>query len=149
MPKGRYPDARGRRRRSSRTELQQVGMALKIIHGPKQPLIDRETRLPPKCLDSRAIEKDEGTVAHPSTLTPGELQLRRDPHALGDQTDRVVYLAVLVRAEVEDIDAIGRLVDYQEFGVAAVVHVQVGRGGFAVTNVSLGGCCHSFFPDEF
>ena len=65
----------------------------------------------PKPRISRAVEEDERAVADPAAVAAGVGEARVHAELLRDPADRVVDLAVLVRAEVEDLSSAARALD--------------------------------------
>src|SRR5207244_3433120 len=97
----------------------------KITDGPNDPRADCHRRPPAQGADAGTIEKDERAVADPAPLAAGVSQAGRNAQLLADPSDRIVNLAVLVRAEVEQVDAVAGLCQRQHDRVHAVADVQV------------------------
>ena len=75
---------------------------------------------------SREFQEDEWVVADPSTLTAAVLNFRRYPERLADPSDGVIYRAIAVGAEIQNIHFLLRSPDGEKHGIDAVLHVKIG-----------------------
>src|SRR5262249_12244910 len=87
----------------SRPLVQQPWIRLQILERADDAVTDREPRRPSDRLHLRRLEEDEGAIADPAAIATRVGELRRDSKMSGDPADGIVYLAVLVGAEVEDV----------------------------------------------
>ena len=102
VPEPGHADLHGR-------ALQEPRVRLEVLERPDHALADRQRRLPAERADLRAVEEDERAVADPAALAARVDALGRQAEVLADPADRVVHLAVLVGAQVEDVDLVRRL----------------------------------------
>src|SRR2546428_14090230 len=86
-------------RTESAAILKQPRVRLKVLHRLLHPLPDGQLRLPSEPANFFRIQKDERAVAGPAPVAAGVPPLGVDAEFLADPADRVVHLAVVVRAE--------------------------------------------------
>src|ERR1035438_5027015 len=88
-------------------------------------LLDGERRFPAQAPQARAIQEDERAVGHPTTFAAGVAPFRLKAEMPGDPADGVVNLAILIRAQVENVDRVRAALRRQQDGVDAILHVEV------------------------
>src|SRR5262249_790154 len=99
---------------SSGAPIEEPGILFEVHARPDHTLPDAQGGLPAQPADPRAVEENERAVTNPPSLSPGVDTFGKDTEMLADPPDRVVDLAVLVRAEVEDIDLASRTRDREQ-----------------------------------
>src|SRR5690348_15523759 len=108
------------------TRLQEPGVIFQEFDGTLDSLADAQLRAPAQGANAAAVEEDERAVADPAPLAAGVGQVRLNTQVFADPADGVVDLAVFVRPQIEDIYFIGSLLNRQQHGVDAVLHIQIG-----------------------
>src|SRR2546427_1028812 len=116
-----------------RAPLQEPRVLVQVAQRPDHALPDAQRRLPAQCADPGAVEKDERAIADPSSLPPRVNAFGGHAQILADPGDGIVHLAVLVGAEVEDVDLLASRLDCQEHRIDAVLDVQIGLPLLPVT----------------
>src|SRR5438105_5913429 len=104
---------------------QQPGFLFQVIDSLENGFANTEVRFPAQRADLRAIKKNERTVANPSPVSAGIGNRGLQSEVLTDPPDRVIDLAILVGAQIEDVYAGVCLFDGQQHGIDAVVYVQI------------------------
>src|SRR3954465_404933 len=102
------------------------------IKRPHDPLSYRKARLPTKCTDFLAIQKDEGVVADPSAIPAAVFEFRRKAEMLRDPAYRVLDLAIFIATEIENTEFLIGPTKCKQHGVNAILHVEVGLALLAI-----------------
>src|ERR1039458_3730440 len=101
-------------------------IVLQELDRPNNSFTDAQLGRPAEFPDSRAIQENERAVTDPTALAAAVPNLRGDAQMLGDPADRIIHLAVLVQAQVKDIDLGVGLFNGSEDRRDAVFDVEVG-----------------------
>src|SRR4051795_11251819 len=86
--------------------LQYPLIGLKIFQGANHTLANAELRPPAERPHLGGVEKDKRAVADPAALAARVAPLGRHAQVRADPAERFVHSAVLLGAQVEDIDRI-------------------------------------------
>src|SRR6516164_8194339 len=113
------------RKRPSRSRFRDCGVLFEKFHCADDRLLNGELWLPAERANGGTVQKDERIVTDPAAIAAAITQLGLESEMAADPPDRIVDLAVLVRAEVEDVDLLGSGVDSEHHGVEAVLNIQI------------------------
>src|SRR5687767_1358382 len=101
-------------------------MSLEVLERADDARANREPGPPADGANLRGIEEDERIVADPAALAARVVDGRRGPKVPGDPANRLVDVAVLVGAEIVDVDLVAGAFDRHQDRVDAVLNVQIG-----------------------
>jgi hypothetical protein len=88
--------------------------------------LNAQLRLPAKTSDLRAIQENERAVSNPSSLAPRINTFRIQVKVASNPTDRIVHLAILISAKVENIYFLFALFNGEKHGINTILDVEVG-----------------------
>ena len=96
-----------------------------VFDGRQNCLLDAQSGTPAQRADAGAVEQDKRTITHPSTLAAGICDFGMKVQMLANPADGVVDLAVIVGAEIKDVDLAMRLLEGNKNRVDAILYVQI------------------------
>src|SRR5438552_3775224 len=101
------------------------------LHGLDDAFADRQPGFPAERANLARVEKDEWIVADPAALAARVFKPRLYAHLGADPADRLVDLAVFIRAQVIQSDFRGRFYKRELNGIETVLNIKVGLALFA------------------
>src|SRR6516165_3662235 len=101
-------------------------IGLKPIDGKFDRFADAQSWQPAKSANAARVEINKGNIADPAAFTTGKGEVRVKTKPIGNPTSGILYLAIFVGAEIEDVNPGIGAFECRQHGSNTIGNVKIG-----------------------